>query len=78
MGECKAFDCWSFWDLASPSEAARALAEMYGQNAKQAAATNVQTAHRDSRHADREFWLAVLCRTYGIDLDEHFARRSRR
>ena len=78
MCECQAFDWRSFWDLATPYAAARALEAIYGPDAKLAAARNVQAAHQDSRPADREFWLAVLCRTYGIDLDEHFASRSGR
>lgn len=78
MGEGHGFDWRTFWDVTTPFEAACTLEAMYGRYAKLAAAANAQTAHRDGREADREFWLAVLCRTHGIDLDEHFALRSGR
>lgn len=78
MSEDQGFDWQTFWDVTTPFEAARTLESMYGQCAKLAAAGNVKTAHQQSRDADREFWLAVLCRINGIDLDDHFARRSGR
>jgi hypothetical protein len=50
----------SFWDLASPPEAALMLIEFYGQSAAEAAAHCASAAKDDERESDRRFWLAVL------------------
>lgn len=54
------FDTWnSFWDLASPAEAARALCEFYGAEAAEAALSCANAAKNDSRESDYRFWMAV-------------------
>ena len=54
------FDSWnSFWDLASPEEAARALWEFYGAGAAEAAVSCAIAAKNDSRESDYRFWMAV-------------------
>lgn len=59
---------FSFWQLASPDQACRALVEMYGdRRAKWAAVQHASAAQCDGHEADHRFWLAVLCRLYGID-----------
>ncbi len=50
----------SFWDVASPRQAARALAAFYGQDAEGAAAHCAQAAKHDGRDEDHHFWLAAL------------------
>lgn len=63
----------SSWDLASPGDACGVLLARYGAaQAKRAAAQGARAAQGDARAADRRFWLAVLCRLYGVDLDAHF------
>lgn len=52
----------SFWDLASPEEAARHLAELYGPYAIVAATHCAATACVDHRYDDLRFWLAALSR----------------
>ena len=56
------FDWRSFWDLASPDEAAIAFVELYGANAGRAAHQCVLTAAVDGRDEDQRFWLAVVAR----------------
>ena len=63
----------SFWNLASPGEACGVLLARFGVGrAKRAAAQAARAAQGDARAADRRFWLAVLCRLYGVDLDAYF------
>lgn len=63
----------SFWDLTSPGEACGVLLARYGAGrAKRAVAQGARAALGDARAADRRFWLAVLCRLYGVDLDAYF------
>jgi hypothetical protein len=62
----KAGDDWkSFWDLASPAEAARLLREQYGADATDSAAECARMALADSRDTDHQFWLAVLAHLRG-------------
>jgi hypothetical protein len=49
----------SFWDLATPGEAADALRGFYGAAASAAAAQCVSAAESDGRASDQRFWLAV-------------------
>lgn len=49
----------SFWDLASPEEAAHALCEFYGAAAAEAAVSCAIAAKNDSRESDYRFWMAV-------------------
>jgi hypothetical protein len=55
-------DWHSFWDLASPWQGARVLAEMYGDGAAAAAAGCAAGASADDRDEDYRFWIAVLGR----------------
>lgn len=50
----------SFWDVASPYEAASAFIELYGSNAVSAAQECVRTAVSDGRNEDARFWKAVI------------------
>lgn len=61
MGE-DFFDWTSFWDLASPEQAARTLAGLYGPDAARAAADCALAAADDDRDEDYRFWLAVFAR----------------
>jgi hypothetical protein len=54
----------SFWDLASPDQAARALSELYGARAAEAAARCASAARRDGRHRDYRFWVAAFVKLY--------------
>ncbi|MDW5266322.1 MAG: hypothetical protein SA176_11250 [Edaphobacter sp.] len=49
----------SFWDLASPEEAGRALCEFYGAEAAEAALSCAIAARNDDRESDFRFWMAV-------------------
>ena len=50
----------SFWEVASPDQAAYAFVELYGSNAMEAARECAESATADDRDADRRFWLAVM------------------
>jgi hypothetical protein len=58
-------DWQSFWDLASPEEAARILLESYGADAIGAATECAETAEGDGRETDHQFWIAVLAHLRG-------------
>jgi hypothetical protein len=49
----------SFWDLATPAEAAAMLRESYGAGAAEAALECASKAKEDDRETDHFFWLAV-------------------
>lgn len=49
----------SFWDLATPTEAAAMLRESYGAGAADAALECASAAKDDARETDHFFWLAV-------------------
>lgn len=53
------FDWQSFWDLATTTEAAKALFAIYGANAAQAAMESAVAAVEDDRVEDSRFWLEV-------------------
>lgn len=53
------FDWNSFWDLATPQEAAATFREIYGPTAAAAAAECVTAARNDNRESDHRFWVAV-------------------
>jgi hypothetical protein len=55
----------SFWDLASPAEAARVLTEFYGPAAAEAAAHCAAAAQDDGRESDHRFWMAALAELTG-------------
>ena len=55
-----AFNWKSFWDIATPEEAARILTEWFGMMAAQLAVDCALAAGGDQRDDDRRFWLAVL------------------
>lgn len=50
----------TFWDVASPVEAAGAFVKLYGPDAAGAARECAQTATADGRDEDYRFWLAVM------------------
>ncbi len=52
-------DWQSFWDIASPKQAAEALRHFYGSAAPQAAAHCALAAEADGRDTDQRFWQAV-------------------
>lgn len=49
----------SFWDLATPTEAAAMLRDSYGPGAADAAQECASAAQKDDRETDHLFWLAV-------------------
>lgn len=49
----------SFWDLATPAEAADLFRTFYGPDASRAAAHCAAAAKGDDRESDHLFWLAV-------------------
>ena len=49
----------SFWDLATPTEAAAMLRDSYGPEAAKAAEECASAAKNDDRETDHFFWLAV-------------------
>jgi hypothetical protein len=53
------FDWNSFWDLATPQEAAATFREIYGPAAAKAAAECATAASNDDRENDHRFWVAV-------------------
>ena len=52
----------SFWDLATPEQAARMLSRLCGPDAALAAAYSGMAARADDRDDDYRFWLAVFAR----------------
>lgn len=58
-------DWKSFWDLASPAEAAQYLREIEGAGAIEAASQCAKAAQNDGRNTDHQFWLAVLAHLEG-------------
>lgn len=54
------FDWESFWDIASPAQAAGLLIECYGLAAASAAADCASSALNDDRELDAQYWTAVL------------------
>jgi hypothetical protein len=57
----------SFWDLASPDQAARALSEVYGAGAAEAAARCASAARRDGRYSDYRFWAVTFVKLHGAN-----------
>ena len=55
-----AFNWKSFWEIATPEEAARILTDWFGIMAAQLAVDCALAAGSDQRDDDRRFWLAVL------------------
>ncbi len=55
-----AFNWKSFWEIATPEEAARILTEWFGMMAAQLAVDCALAAGNDQRDDDRRYWLAVL------------------
>jgi len=55
-----AFNWKSFWEIATPEEAARILSEWFGMMAAQLAVDCALAAGSAQRDDDRRFWLAVL------------------
>lgn len=49
----------SFWDLATPTEAAAMLRDSYGPRAAEAAEECASAAKNDDRETDHFFWRAV-------------------
>lgn len=49
----------SFWDLATPTEAAAMLRQSHGPQAVEAAQECASVAKDDDRETDHFFWLAV-------------------
>lgn len=56
----------SFWDLATPHQAAELLREAHDEGAKAAALDCALAARADLRPEDYRFWLCVLCLLYGV------------
>lgn len=52
-------DWESFWDLATPEQAAGILFDFYGGGAAGQAADSAVAARADNREADAEFWDAT-------------------
>ncbi|MDJ0944965.1 MAG: hypothetical protein QNJ30_15970 [Kiloniellales bacterium] len=55
-----AFNWKSFWDIATPEEAAHILSGWFGVMAAQLAVDCALAAGSDQKDDDRRFWLAVL------------------
>ncbi len=53
------WDWNSFWDLATPTEAAAMLRDSHGPRAAEAAEECASAAKNDDRDTDHFFWLAV-------------------
>lgn len=53
------FDWNSFWDLATPQEAAATFRDIYGPTAAEAAEQCAVAAKKDNRESDHRFWAAV-------------------
>lgn len=49
-------DWESFWDIATPKQAAYGLLALYGEGAAAAAAASAVAARADGRSVDAEFW----------------------
>jgi hypothetical protein len=59
-------DAWqSFWDIASPQQAAKAMASTYGEAARRAALQCAAAAEADNRLEDSRFWCAVAWQLRG-------------
>src|SRR3546814_200451 len=59
-------DEWqSFWDIASPQQAASAMVSTYGGAARQAALQCAAAAEADDRMTDSRFWCAVAAQLRG-------------
>jgi hypothetical protein len=56
----------SFWDIASPVQAARALREFYGERASEAATRCAVAAKNDGRDRDHQFWQAAIAELNGL------------
>ena len=52
-------DTKSFWDLASPQQAAQALQDWFGDYAVIVAADLASATEREGLDEDRRFWIAV-------------------
>src|SRR3546814_17457378 len=64
-------DEWqSFWDIASPQQAATAMASTYGEAARQAALQCVAATEADRRVGDSRFWCAVAPQMRGTNAGE--------
>ena len=61
MGQ-NAFDWESFWDITTPEDTARTLAEWYGPFAAWHAAECALAASGGDRDEDYRFWYAVFAR----------------
>lgn len=55
-------DFAGFWDLATPADVARIIAELYGEDATKAAEQCMASASADHRYEDYCFWQRVLNR----------------
>ena len=69
-----AFNWKSFWEIATPEEAARILTEWFGIMAAQLAVDCALAAGNDQRDDDRRFWLAVLDSLTGSTQRRHTAQ----
>jgi hypothetical protein len=66
MGQ-DSFDWDSFWDIATPEQAAWACVELYGPDAALAAAHCGLAAYGDDRDDDYRFWYAVFARLRAVE-----------
>ncbi len=61
----------SFWDLATPHQAAELLRQEHNEGAKAAALDCALAARADLRPEDYHFWLCVLCLLYDVRITIH-------